>query len=89
MSNINKDQPLHNALTLSIADLVKRNVLTEKEAAFYIGMSRSFLRQDRMNGELKGRTKGPAFIRNGRCIRYLKSDLDAWLMQHRVVRTNQ
>jgi hypothetical protein len=44
-------------------------MLTEIEAAKYIGMSQSFLRQDRMNGFRTGKTKGPAFIRVGRNIR--------------------
>lgn len=61
--------------------------LTEKEAAEYIGMSRSFLRQDRMNGIREKRTPGPKFLKIGRSIRYLKDDLDAWLNQHRVERT--
>lgn len=62
-------------------------VLTEVEAAKYIGMSRSFLRQDRMNGFRERRTKGPVFIRIGRQIRYHLTDLDAWLDEHRVRRT--
>lgn len=53
-------------------------VLTEKEAAEYIGMSRSFLRQDRMNGFRVGRTKGPEYIKIGRAVRYHKNDLDTW-----------
>jgi predicted DNA-binding transcriptional regulator AlpA len=62
------------------------NILTEKEAAIYIGMSRSFLSQDRMNGYREGRTPGPIFLKLGHAIRYRKEDLDAWLMQHRVIR---
>lgn len=61
-------------------------ILTEKEAAQYIGMSRSFLSQDRMNGFRDRRTPGPIFMKLGRSIRYRKEDLDAWLAQHRVVR---
>ncbi|QXE92449.1 helix-turn-helix domain-containing protein [Geomonas subterranea] len=58
---------------------VKRG-FTEAEAADYIAMSRSFLRQSRMNGDLKGRVPGPRYIRIGRrAIRYLREDLDAWL----------
>jgi hypothetical protein len=34
---------------------------TEIEASEYIGMSRSFLRQDRMNGLRVNRTPGPKF----------------------------
>lgn len=53
---------------------------TEEEAAIYIGMSRSFLRQSRMNGTLEDRVPGPIFIKIGnRAIRYLIEDLDAWL----------
>jgi hypothetical protein len=59
---------------------------TEKEAAEYISMSRGFLRQDRMNGYRKNRTPGPNFIKLGKSIRYLKDDLDAWLLKHRVQR---
>jgi len=64
----------------------KIEVLTEKEAAKYIRMSRSFLSQDRMNGYRVGRTPGPHFIKFGRTIRYRKQDLDDWLAQHRVMR---
>jgi len=61
-------------------------VFTEIEASQYIGMSRSFLRQDRMNGFRKGKTKGPIFIRIGRNIRYHISDLNDWLEENRVRR---
>ena len=64
----------------------KVEVLTEKEAAKYIGMSRSFLCMVRMNGHREGRTKGPAFMNLGRSIRYHKNDLDAWLNKNRVNR---
>jgi hypothetical protein len=57
---------------------------TEAQAAEYIGMSRSFLRQARMNGDLDNRTPGPPYIRIGRSIRYLLDDLDAWLEEFRV-----
>jgi hypothetical protein len=60
-------------------------MLNEANAAKYIGMSRSYLRQARMDGHLSGRTKGPAFIRFGRTIRYHISDLNYWLDVHRVI----
>jgi len=53
--------------------------LTEKEAATYIGMSRSFLRQSRMNGGRINRTNAPKFIKIGASVRYLKSELDEWI----------
>lgn len=53
--------------------------LTEKEASQYICMSRSFLRQARMDGNRENRTPAPPFIKIGRAVRYLREDLDAWL----------
>ena len=64
----------------------EKNSFTEREAAEYIGMSRSFLRQDRMNGTRVNRTEGPTFVKVGRAIRYLKHDLDNWLQEHRIER---
>ena len=61
----------------------RHRLLTEKQAAPYIGMSRSFLRQSRMNGERQNRTSGPPFLKIGRKVLYLAEDLDAWLMEHR------
>jgi len=58
--------------------------LTEKQAARYIGFSRSFLRQSRMNGDRENRTPGPKWIKCGkRSVRYLIDDLDHWLEQFR------
>jgi len=61
-----------------------KRAFREREAAAYIGMSTSFLRQDRMNGSRETRTPGPRWIKVGRAIRYLKEDLDIWLDEHRV-----
>jgi len=58
-------------------------LLTEKQAAPYIGMSRSFLRQSRMNGRRHHRTPGPPFLKIGRKVLYLAEDLDTWLLEHR------
>jgi hypothetical protein len=65
---------------------MNKTTFTEIEAAEYIRMSRSFLRQDRMNGIRANRTPGPEFLKIGRSIRYLKEDLDSWLLQHRINR---
>jgi predicted DNA-binding transcriptional regulator AlpA len=53
--------------------------LTERDAASYIGMSRSYLAQARMDGPRGTRTPAPQFIKIGRAVRYLKEDLDGWL----------
>lgn len=63
-----------------------QRALSEKQTAIYIGMSRSYLRQDRMNGIRDGRTPGPRFVKVGRTIRYLKDDLDKWLEKNLVSR---
>lgn len=62
----------------------QKHALTESEAALYIGLSRSYLRKDRCEGH-RPATPGPPYIRVGTAIRYLVSDLDAWLNKHRVV----
>ena len=64
----------------------KIEVLTEKEAAKYISMSRSFLSQDRMNGYREKRTHGPKFMKLGRAVRYHRNDLDEWLTKNLVNR---
>ncbi|UJF19128.1 helix-turn-helix domain-containing protein [Vibrio sp. SS-MA-C1-2] len=56
-----------------------KRALTEQETSTYIGMSRSFLRQSRMEGNRKNRTVAPPFIKIGRAVRYLREDLDLWL----------
>ncbi|WP_218419799.1 helix-turn-helix transcriptional regulator [Alteromonas lipotrueae] len=58
---------------------IKSRALSEKEASSYICMSRSFLRQARMDGNRENRTPAPPFIKIGRAVRYLREDLDAWL----------
>jgi predicted DNA-binding transcriptional regulator AlpA len=57
----------------------KKRALTEVETAKYIGMSRSYLRQSRMEGNRTNRTPAPSFIKIGRSVRYLIEDLDSWL----------
>jgi predicted DNA-binding transcriptional regulator AlpA len=69
---------------------ISPRALTEKQAAVYIGMSRSFLAQSRMTGKLANRTPAPDFIKIGRAVRYLKDDLDQWLeSQHKLEHLGQ
>lgn len=64
------------------ATRTKKRAFREKEAAEYIGMSRSYLAQDRMNGSIPGRVPGPRHIKVGsRSVRYCIEDLDDWLDQ--------
>lgn len=63
---------------------IKRRLLTDPEAAAYLGMSISFLRQGRMEGRRANRSPGPPFIRMGsKAIRYDIQDLEAWLAANR------
>jgi predicted DNA-binding transcriptional regulator AlpA len=58
---------------------IEPRAITEIEAAKYIGMSRSYLAQSRMDGKRDNRTMAPPFIKIGRSVRYLREDLDNWL----------
>jgi len=62
---------------------VKRRLLTEKEAAEYIGVSVSFLRKSRCYGTLPGHTPGPRFFKIGRMVRYDVKDLDDWIEEYK------
>lgn len=63
--------------------LHEKRGLTEAEAADYSGISRSALRQGRMNGCRECRMPTPPFVRLGRKILYLRDDLDRWLEAQR------
>lgn len=62
---------------------MNRATLSEREASQYTGMSRSFLRKARINGDLENHTPGPEYLRVGRRILYRVTDLDAWLERSR------
>ena len=67
-----------------MSNTLNTRAFTEREASNYIGMSRSFLRQGRMNGNREGRTPAPPYLKIGpRSVRYLIEDLDHWLEQFR------
>ncbi|SFB52677.1 T5orf172 domain-containing protein [Rhizobium sp. NFR07] len=54
-------------------DVPQHDFLNTKEAAAYIRKSVSWLNKSRMTGT------GPAFVRNGGTVLYVKVDLDSWL----------
>jgi predicted DNA-binding transcriptional regulator AlpA len=70
---------------IGVNSMTAKVFMSEVDAAEYIGMSRSYLRQDRMNGFRAKRTPGPPFVRMGSRIKYIQSDLDTWIEQNRVV----
>lgn len=56
-------------------------LLTEKEAAKILSMSPKTLSLWRYQGT------GPTFIKLGSSIRYQLNDLEAWVEQHRMVKS--
>ena len=52
-----------------------------REAAQYIGVSKSYLEHARVYGGTEDGVEPPPFIKFGRTVRYLKEDLDHWLEQ--------
>jgi excisionase family DNA binding protein len=58
-------------------------LMTVKETAVYLRVSKSFLDKARLTGD------GPGFIRVGRKILYRKSVVDAWLQQRQFASTSQ
>ncbi len=61
-----------------MGDMV-RPVFRDPQAPHYINMSPSWLRQSRVNGN----KDAPPYLKIGRSVRYLRSDLDHWLSQRR------
>lgn len=57
----------------------KNQILKEKEAAAYIGMSVSYLQHARCYGASGNRTSGPSYLKMGRSVRYRLKDLDSWI----------
>ena len=58
-------------------------LLTAQEAAAYLGLTPRFLEMRRFNGN------GPPHIRiSSRCVRYLMSDLQAWVEELRRTSTS-
>ncbi len=63
---------------------VTPKTLTESEAAVYLGISKSTLRQGRCDGRRNNRMPPPPYLRIGRKILYDISDLDRWLSGFRI-----
>jgi predicted DNA-binding transcriptional regulator AlpA len=67
-----------------MANEIVQRALTESEAATYLGVSRITLRQGRSEGRRNSRMPPPPYVRLGRRIVYLLTDLDTYLAEHRV-----
>jgi predicted DNA-binding transcriptional regulator AlpA len=59
-------------------------LLTESEAANYLRVSRSLLRQQRMRSSRDSSIPLVPFIRLGRHVRYDIVELDAWIEQQKA-----
>lgn len=62
---------------------INPRTLYDGEAAQYIRMSESWLRQSRVSGN----PDAPPFVKIGRAVRYLRDDLDRWLEKKRRTST--
>lgn len=68
----------------------EKRLISARAAAKYLGLSISFLAQDRIYGSRSGRTLGPPWIIVGkRGIRYDLQDLDEFIDTHRVNKTGK
>lgn len=68
---------------------MEKRLYTTKEAAAYIGISESYLKKIRCEGQIRERLGPPLFIRIGsgrKGIRYVKEDLDIWINEVEKVR---
>jgi predicted DNA-binding transcriptional regulator AlpA len=54
-------------------------LLDERQTAAYLGVSRSFLRKSRCEGQHHARTEAPAFVRVGGRVLYRRADIEAWV----------
>ena len=67
---------------MSLKQPIQRELLGEKEAAEYLGISLATLRRYRYR--IGGRTDGPPIVKIGRAVRYARSDLDRFIKAQRV-----
>lgn len=62
---------------LSNIDSEPRGMMSDIQAAEYLGVSKNTLRHWRCE------KRGPAYVKNGRTARYSRKDLDAWMAKNR------
>ncbi|MGE3510798.1 MAG: helix-turn-helix transcriptional regulator [Vicinamibacterales bacterium] len=64
---------------MSTPAIVPKRLLTEAEAACYLSLSRSTLRQQRMRGAVETHIPHIPYLHIGRLVRYDLATLDAWI----------
>jgi hypothetical protein len=67
-----------------MANEIIQRAMNETQAALYLGVSRISLRQGRCDGRRANRMPPVPYVRLGRRIVYIQTDLDAYLEEHRV-----
>lgn len=71
---------VHRAVSAALQGVNTKTVMTEAEAAHYLGFAPNTLRQWRVEGI------GPKYSKPaGTAVRYLKESLDAWLAARQTV----
>jgi len=63
----------------AVKEAIKPRLLTEQEAAVYISMSLSYLRNGRLTGKKKTGLEPPKFKKIGTAVRYDQATLDQWI----------
>lgn len=66
-----------------MADYSDKKFLSSIEVADYLGMDPNTVRGWRLKRITKGKFSYPPFIRIGRTIRYLKSDIDQYVIDNK------
>ena len=64
--------------TLKIQNASKKNILNFDEATYILDISKSYLYKMTSRGDI------PHYKPQGKKIYFLKAELEAWLLQHRV-----
>ncbi len=66
-------------MTTSTLKPFSANLLSNNDAASYLGVSPNLLRLSRHTGELFKGSPAPQYVKFGHAVRYRKRTLDAWL----------
>jgi predicted DNA-binding transcriptional regulator AlpA len=72
---------MENNVERSNTSTLNPSYLNTKQAAHYVGLSESLLEKRRCSGD------GPTYSQIGKAVRYLASDLDAWMQANRRTST--
>ena len=67
------------AMTASTLKPFPANLLSNNDAASYLGVSPNLLRLSRHTGELFKGAPAPPYVKFGHAVRYRKQTLDGWL----------